>query len=119
MTPREKALRAIWHGWASHWPLQVLHDALSRDNLPEELAILRDFWRWLEGEIAGGRKTFCEVCETIHPPVRPGQPLLLPTLPAEAERVMRAHVLDEARRAGPAGVPFGMLVGRLSGERPS
>lgn len=61
-------------------------------------------------------KALCAVCGTCHPQVGPGQPLLLPRSEEARREVIRAHLLDEANKAGPGGVTVGEVLSRLVGE---
>jgi hypothetical protein len=118
MTAREKALRAMWHRWGDGYAFEVFSAALeSFERGARELALLRGVLDEITAQLETGRRHFCDVCETIHPPVGPGQPLLLPADRLQAKRVLGAHIKDEVHRAGE--IPTGVLMARLLGEAAS
>lgn len=58
----------------------------------------------------------CAVCGTRHPPIGPGQPLLVPHNQDAARRVVRAHA-DEFEKAAPGRVTGAKLIAHLLGRR--
>lgn len=119
LTARDKALRVLWHRYGSGYSLE---DFSAEFDSPVASGLLADLRRVLDrtaAEIEAGTLPFCEVCETIHPPVGPGQVLLVPKDRDQANRVLDAHIRDEVYRAGPEGISFGVLGERLTGQVPS
>lgn len=118
MTARQKAMLAMFHRWGEGYSLDEFQDVFDQEG-PQIISDLRRVLDTMADDIESGARHFCEVCETIHPPVGPGQGLLVPERPEQARRVLDLHIRDEVRRAGPDGIPAGVVLARLTGQAPA